>query len=200
MTRPLLLHPDRLFPADPRTRDIARALYTPVSGLPIVSPHGHTDPAWFATNDPSADPAQLLIVPDHYVFRMLYSQGIPLDALGIPTVDGSATESDPRKIWRLFAENYRLFRGTPSRLWLDWVFAQAFGLDVRLEAETVDLYYETIDAALKTDAFRPRALFERFGIEIIATTRARSIRSTITARSATAAGAAGSSPPTGPIR
>ncbi|MEA3015062.1 MAG: glucuronate isomerase [Sphingomonadales bacterium] len=170
MTRPLALHPDRLFPADPRTRDIARALYAPVSGLPIVSPHGHTDPAWFAHNEPFADPAQLLIVPDHYVFRMLYSQGIPLDALGIPTVDGSPTESDPRKIWRLFAENYHLFRGTPSRLWLDWVFAEAFGLDVRLEAETADHVYETIDAALKTDAFRPRALFERFGIELIATT------------------------------
>jgi glucuronate isomerase len=170
MTRPLALHPDRLFPADPRTRDIARALYEPVRGLPIVSPHGHTDPAWFAINEPFADPAQLLIVPDHYVFRMLYSQGIPLEALGIPTVDGSPTEADPRRIWRLFAENYRLFRGTPSRLWLDWVFAEAFGLDVRLEAETADLYYETIDAALKTGAFRPRALFERFGIELIATT------------------------------
>jgi glucuronate isomerase len=170
MTRSLTLHPDRLFPADPRSRDIARALYEPVRDLPIVSPHGHTDPAWFATNDPFADPAQLLIVPDHYVFRMLYSQGVPLEALGIPTVDGSATESDPRKIWRLFAENYHLFRGTPSRLWLDWVFAEAFGLDVRLEAATADLYYETIDAALKTPEFRPRALFERFGIEIIATT------------------------------
>jgi glucuronate isomerase len=170
MTRPLVLHPDRLFPADPRTRDMARALYAPVRGLPIVSPHGHTDPAWFAHNEPFADPAQLLIVPDHYVFRMLYSQGIPLEALGIPTADGSPTQSDPRKIWRLFAENYRLLRGTPSRLWLDWVFAEAFGLDVRLEAETADHYYETIDAALKTDAFRPRALFERFGIELIATT------------------------------
>jgi glucuronate isomerase len=182
MTRLLALHPDRLFPADPRTRAIARALYEPVSGLPIVSPHGHTDPAWFACNQPFADPAQLLIVPDHYVFRMLYSQGIPLEALGIPTVpvlsdaaggvegDGSPTESDPRRIWRLFAQNYHLFRGTPSRLWLDWVFAEAFGLDVRLEAETADLYYERIDAALKTDAYRPRALFERFGIEIIATT------------------------------
>ncbi len=170
MTRPLTLHPDRLFPADPRTRDIARALYAPVRDLPIVSPHGHTDPAWFATDAPFADPAQLLIVPDHYLFRMLYSQGIPLEALGIPTADGSPTESDPRRIWRLFAENYHLFRGTPSRLWLDWVFAEAFGLDVRLEAETSEYYYETIDAALKTDAFRPRALFERFGIELIATT------------------------------
>lgn len=170
MTKPLRLDPDRLFPAEPRTRDIARALYEPVRDLPIISPHGHTDPAWFATNAPFTDPASLLIVPDHYVFRMLYSQGVTLEALGVPTVDGSPTESDPRKIWRLFAGHYHLFRGTPSRLWLDWVFAEAFGLDVRLEPATADHYYDMIEAALKTAAFRPRALFERFGIELIATT------------------------------
>lgn len=170
MTRLLRLHPDRLFPADPATRAIARALYAGVKDLPIVSPHGHTDPEWFATNAPFSDPASLLIVPDHYVFRMLYSQGVPLDALGIPTVDGSATAQDPRTIWRLFAQHYHLFRGTPSRMWLDWVFAEVFGIDVILEPATADHYYDIIDAALKTDAFRPRALFERFGIEVIATT------------------------------
>ncbi|KQN15473.1 glucuronate isomerase [Sphingomonas aurantiaca] len=170
MTQPLRLHPDRLFPADGRTRDIARALHAGVKDLPIVSPHGHTDPAWFARDEAFSDPASLLIVPDHYVFRMLYSQGVPLDALGVPTVDGSPTESDPRKIWRIFADNYHLFRGTPSRMWLDWVFAEAFGIDVRLEPATADLYFDTIDAALKTPAFRPRALFDRFGIELIATT------------------------------
>lgn len=170
MTQPLRLHPDRLFPADGRTRDIARALHAGVKDLPIVSPHGHTDPTWFARDEAFSDPSSLLIVPDHYVFRMLYSQGVPLDALGVPTVDGSSTETDPRKIWRLFAANYHLFRGTPSRMWLDWVFAEAFGIDVRLEPATADLYYDTIDAALKTPAFRPRALFDRFGIEVIATT------------------------------
>ncbi|RZT56237.1 glucuronate isomerase [Sphingomonas sp. BK036] len=170
MTQPLRLHPDRLFPADARTRDIARALHAGVKDLPIVSPHGHTDPLWFARDEAFSDPASLLIVPDHYVFRMLYSQGVPLDALGVPTVDGSPTESDPRKIWRIFADNYHLFRGTPSRMWLDWVFAEAFGIDVRLEPATADLYFDTIDAALKTPEFRPRALFDRFGIELIATT------------------------------
>jgi glucuronate isomerase len=170
MTPPLRLDPDRLFPAEPRTRAIARALYAPVRGLPIISPHGHTDPAWFAYDAPFSDPASLLIVPDHYVFRMLYSQGVPLEALGVPTVDGSPTEGDPRKIWRLLAEHYHLFRGTPSRLWLDWVFAEIFGLEVRLEPATADHYYETIDAALRTEAFRPRALFERFNIELLATT------------------------------
>jgi len=170
MTQPLRLHPDRLFPADTRTRDIARALHAGVKDLPIVSPHGHTDPVWFARDEAFSDPASLLIVPDHYVFRMLYSQGVPLDALGVPTVDGSPTESNPRKIWRIFADKYHLFRGTPSRMWLDWVFAEAFGIDVRLEPATADLYFDTIDAALKTPAFRPRALFDRFGIELIATT------------------------------
>lgn len=170
MTRPLVLHPDRLFPADPATRAIARALHDGVKDLPIVSPHGHTDPAWFARNEPFSDPASLLIVPDHYVFRMLMSQGVPLDALGVPTVDGSDTETDPRAIWRTFAAHYHLFRGTPTRMWLDWVFAECFGIDLRLEAATADHFYDTIDTALKTDAFRPRALFERFGIEVIATT------------------------------
>jgi len=166
----LVLHPDRLFPADERTRSIARALYAPIKDLPIVSPHGHTDPAWFAYDQNFANPAELLIVPDHYVFRMLYSQGVSLEDLGVPTADGSPTEQDPRKIWKIFADHYYLFRGTPSRAWLDWVFSEVFGLDVRLEPATADLYYDTIDAALKTPAFRPRALFERFNIEVIATT------------------------------
>lgn len=165
----LELHPDRLFSADERTRRIARRLYEQVRELPIISPHGHTDPAWFATNEPFANPSGLLVTPDHYLLRMLYSQGVPLEQLGIASASG-ASETDPRAIWRCFAEHYHLFRGTPSRLWLDWVFAEVFGIDVRLSAKTADLYYETIDAALKRPEFRPRALFERFNIEVIATT------------------------------
>ncbi|MFD1613211.1 glucuronate isomerase [Sphingomonas tabacisoli] len=165
MPKPLYLHPDRLFPADPQTRAFARALYDQVKDLSIVSPHGHTDPAWFADNAPFGNATELLLIPDHYVFRMLYSQGVPLEAIGVgnPAVD-------PRAAWRLLAEHYHLFRGTPSRIWLDWVFAEAFGIDVRLDAETSDLYYDTITEKLGNDAFRPRALFERFGIEVIATT------------------------------
>ena len=170
MPQPLHLHPDRLFPADADTRAVARRLHAEIADLPIVSPHGHTDPAWFATNAPWADPAELLITPDHYVFRMLFSQGVPLEDLGVPRADGGPVETDPRAIWRRFAGRYHLFRGTPSRMWHDWVYTQAFGLDVRLSAETADHYYNVIDAALKTDAFRPRALFERYNIELIATT------------------------------
>ncbi|HEX7873294.1 MAG TPA: glucuronate isomerase [Sphingobium sp.] len=168
--RTLALHPDRLFPADPATRAIARSLYDGVKALPIISPHGHTDPAWFAQNDSFADPAQLLIVPDHYVFRMLYSQGVPLEALGVPRTDGGPVETDSRAIWTCFAEQYHLFRGTPSRMWLDWVFAEVFGMDEILCADNAGAYFDSIDAALRTDAFRPRALFERFNIELLATT------------------------------
>ncbi|HUD29938.1 MAG TPA: glucuronate isomerase [Novosphingobium sp.] len=165
MARPLDLHPDRLLPADPETRKVARALYESVAALPIVSPHGHTDPSWFARNESFGNAADLLLAPDHYVFRMLYSQGIALETLGIRNPD-----ADPREAWRVLAANYHLFRGTPSRMWLDWVFAEAFGMGVQLEAETSDLYFDTITEMLATDAFRPRALFDRYGIELLATT------------------------------
>ncbi|KGB56117.1 Uronate isomerase [Sphingopyxis sp. LC81] len=165
MPRPLVLSPDRLFPTDPAQRDIARRLYKEVAGLPIVSPHGHTDPAWFAGNASFGNAAEFLLHPDHYAFRMLYSQGISLDALGIRN-----KAADPRESWRLFAQNYYLFRGTPTRMWMDWVFAEAFGFDVQFSGETSDLYYDRITEKLATDAFRPRALYDRYGIEVIATT------------------------------
>ena len=165
MPRPLTLHPDRLFPADTGVRSLARMLYAEVKGLPIVSPHGHTDPSWFALDEPFGDATQMLLHPDHYLFRMLYSQGVSLDALGIRN-----PAADRRESWRLLAQNYHLFRGTPSRMWLDWVFAEAFGMEVQLDAETSDLYYDLITEKLASDAFRPRALFDRFGIEVIATT------------------------------
>jgi len=170
MTGRLRLHPDRLFPAEETQRGVARRLYALVADLPIVSPHGHTDPAWFAENEPFPDPAQLLITPDHYLFRMLYSKGVRLEDLGVPTVDGTPVETDGRAIWRRFAEHYYLFRGTPSRLWLDWVFAEVFGIDASLSAETADHYYDVMSEQLQTDAFRPRALFERYRIEALATT------------------------------
>src|SRR6187402_1316784 len=165
-----LVDPDLLFPAEGRTRAIARDLHAGIKNLPIVSPHGHTDPRWYALNEPFPDPAQLLIVPDHYVFRMLFSQGVRLQDLGVPTRDGSAVETDGRKIWRLFAGHYHLFRGTPTRLWLDHVLADLFGIDEPLGAATADRHYDTIAALLSADGYRPRALFERFNIEAIATT------------------------------
>jgi glucuronate isomerase len=150
-------------------RAIARDLYASVKALPIVSPHGHTDPRWFATDEPWANATELLLAPDHYLFRMLYSQGVPLDALGVPDRSGAST-ADPRDAWRLFASNYYLFRGTPSRIWLDHVFAEVFRFDVALDASTADLYYDRINASLATPEFRPRALFDRFNIELLATT------------------------------
>ncbi|MBM6593266.1 glucuronate isomerase [Microvirga pudoricolor] len=166
----MLIHEDRLFPVDRDTRAVARRLYERVRDLPLVSPHGHTDPRWYAENEAFPDPATLFVIPDHYIFRMLYSQGVQLEDLGIPTRDGSAVERDPRKIWRLFASHYHLFRGTPTRSWLDHTFATLFGFEERLSAVTADAYYDRIDAALRTPDFRPRALFDRFNIEVIATT------------------------------
>ena len=163
-----MLHPDRLLPTDDHQRSIARALYESVKDLPIISPHGHTDPEWFATDAPFCDPVSLFITPDHYVFRMLYSQGIALETLGIGKA--ALSDSEARNIWRLFADNYHLFRGTPSRIWLDHVFSEVFGIEQRLSSATADAYFDTISAALKTEAYKPRALFDRFNIEVLATT------------------------------
>ena len=165
-----LLNPNRLFPVEPKVRDLARALYNEVRNLPIISPHGHTDPRWFAENHAFANPAELFVTPDHYVFRMLHSQGIALEDLGVPRVDGGAVEQDPRKIWRLFASNYHLFRGTPSRIWVDHALQEVFGVTERLSVATADAIYDQIDGCLAHDAYRPRALFERFNIEAISTT------------------------------
>ncbi|MBD1544957.1 glucuronate isomerase [Labrenzia aggregata] len=165
-----LLASDRLFPTDPMTRDIARSLYQSVAEKPIISPHGHTDPRWYAENQPFADPAQLFITPDHYVFRMLFSQGVSLESLGVPRADGGWTETDGRKIWRVFAENYYLFRATPSRMWLDHAFQDVFGMTTPISAETADETYDHIADCLTRPEFTPRALFNRFNIEAIATT------------------------------
>jgi glucuronate isomerase len=165
-----LTNADLLFPAEAYPRSIARDLYAGVRELPIVSPHGHTDPRWYALNEPFPDPAQLLIVPDHYIFRMLFSQGVRLEDLGVATLDGAPVETDGRTIWRRFAEHYYLFRGTPTRLWLDHVLETLFGIDEPLSAASADRHYDTIASLLQSDDFRPRALFERFNIEVIATT------------------------------
>ena len=161
-----LIHEDRLFPAEPSVRKIAKNLYAHVSGLPILSPHGHTQAAWFQKNEPFPDPAKLLVQPDHYVYRMLYSQGISLEDLEI----GQPVMKDPRKVWRIFASHYYLFRGTPSRMWMDFVFQKVFGLEERFSAETADKYFDVISEKLKSPEFLPRALFERFNIELLATT------------------------------
>jgi glucuronate isomerase len=161
-----LLDEDRLFPAEERTRAIAKRLYEGIRGLPIVSPHGHTQAKWFAHNEPFPDPVKLFVQPDHYVFRMLYSQGISLEELEI----GAEDVEDPRKVWRIFASHYYLFRGTPTRLWLDYAFQELFGQTERLSAANADAYYDAIAEKLASEEFLPRALYERFGIEVLATT------------------------------
>ena len=162
----MLIHPDRLFPADPDTRKLARSLYQYAAELPIISPHGHTQAIWFAEDQPFPDPATLLVQPDHYVYRMLYSQGISMDDLEI----GKPEIENPRRVWKIFASNYHLFRATPTRMWLDYEFQELFGLAEPLSEKTADLYYDTIAEKLLTPEFRPRALYERFRIETLATT------------------------------
>ncbi|GAB3237066.1 glucuronate isomerase [Glycomyces halotolerans] len=166
----MTLHPDRLFPADERTRAVAREIHKRTCDLPLVSPHGHVDPRLMSENEPFPDPARLFVVPDHYLTRMLYSQGYTPDQLGVTSADGTPSETDGRTIWRRFAENYHLFRGTPSKLWLDYTFAEVFGIYQPLNAQTADEFYDHISARLVEPAYRPRALFDRFNIEVLATT------------------------------
>ncbi|MFC7545660.1 glucuronate isomerase [Plantactinospora sp. GCM10030261] len=161
---------DLLFPAEPGQRSLARRLYAVAAQLPIISPHGHVDPAILAEDRPFPDPAQLIIVPDHYLTRMLLSQGVPPADLGVPTLDGSPVETDGRRIWRRFADHWHLFRATPSRLWLEQTFREVFGVTTPLSPATADTVYDEVAARLAEPEFRPRALFERFNIEVLATT------------------------------
>jgi glucuronate isomerase len=169
MPKPLSLHEDRLFPSDPGQRAIARDLYNLVKDFPILSPHGHTDPQWFADNEGFGNATQLFLSPDHYIYRMLYSQGIDIDDVGVASKDGPS-KADPRKAWHIFAKNQHLFRGTPTSMWTSHVFGQIMGFDVALDESTADMYYDRIGELLASDAYRPRALFERFNIELLATT------------------------------
>jgi glucuronate isomerase len=169
MSRALRLHPDRLFSADPEARRVARALYDGVADLALLCPHGHTDPRWFADDEPFGDPTSLLVTPDHYLTRLLYSQGIPLEALGVQPRDGGAFAS-PRAAWRTFASHFHLFRGTPSAVWLNHVLGDVFGITQRLDESTADDTFDHIAACLAQPEFRPRALLDRFRIEVIATT------------------------------
>ena len=166
----LQLDPDRALPFPTEQRSIARKIYGETKDLPLICMHGHVEPEVFADDSPFADPAQLLIVPDHYVFRMLASQGIEPARLGVPRLDGGSVETDSRKIWRTFCENWKLFRGTPSRYWLEHELVEVFGVDQVPSAETADAIYDQIAACVADPKFRPRALLDRFNIEVISTT------------------------------
>jgi glucuronate isomerase len=170
MAQKLVLDEDRFFDPNPAIRKIARELYHGVKDLPIVSPHGHVDPKLFAENLPFPDPAELILIPDHYVFRMLYSQGINLESLGIPTVDGSSIETDHRKIWQTFGEHYYLFAGTPTGAWLNHEFSTVFGIQLKMNGENALKIYDQIQEKLQSSEFLPRALFDRFNIEVLTTT------------------------------
>jgi glucuronate isomerase len=164
------LNPDRFFDSDPSIRNHAREIYESVQKLPIVSPHGHVDPKLFSENKPFPNPTALFITPDHYLFRMLYSQGISMESLGIPSVDGTEVEDDPKKIWRLFAEHYYLFNGTPTGVWLDYEFNIVFGIKEKIDAGNSLKIYDELSEKIKSPEFLPRTLYKKFNIEVLSTT------------------------------
>ncbi len=162
------LHPDRLLPPDPRERAIARTIYRSVRSAPVISPHGHVDPQWLVDDQPFADPVSLLLTPDHYVTRLLHASGVSLAELGIGS--GALPEAGARQAWRRLCEHWPVFRGTPVRYWFDSELVDIFGVDLVPSAETADLIYDQISQRLTEPAFRPRALYERFAISVLATT------------------------------
>lgn len=170
MTHTWTLHPDRALPAEPAQRRIAREILANVAGLPIVSMHGHVDAGAVLRDDPFGDPADLFVIPDHYLLRMLVSAGIAPGDLGVPSLDGTPVETDHRAVWRRFAENWKLYRGTPTRFWLEHAFAEVFELPAPPSAENADDLYDELHAKLARPEYRMRALFDRFGIEILSTT------------------------------
>lgn len=167
------LAPDRFFSPDPAQRQIARQLYEPVAGLPLICPHGHVDPRLFADPDHTfGSPTELFLIPDHYIFRMLYSQGVPLEDLAIPRRDGGTSETDHRRAWQRLADHFYLFRGTPTGLWLREEFEQLFGITETLNSQNAQSIYDEMAARLQTLVFQPRLMFEQFNIEVLCTTDA----------------------------
>ena len=167
---PLMLDADRCFDSDVVVRRIARMLYEETRELPLVCPHGHVDARLLAENAAFPEPTALIVTPDHYILRMLYSRGVPMESLGVRASDGAAVERDPRKIWQIFGEHYYLFRGTPTGAWLDHELYDLFGVRIKLSGVTALPIYNAIAERLQSPEFRPRALFERFGIEVLVTT------------------------------
>ncbi len=170
----LRLEEDRFFDSDPVVRRAARAIYDETRSLPLICPHGHVDPRLLSENAAFPEPTALLIVPDHYIFRMLYSRGISLDLLGVPRADGSLSDTDPREVWQIFGENWYLFRGTPTGAWLTQELYDLFDIREKLDGESAQDIYDAIAAKLATPEFRPRELFDRFNIALLATTDAAS--------------------------
>lgn len=164
------LHPDRFFDAEPTIRRLARELYARTKDLPLICPHGHVDPALLADNAPFPEPTALIFTKDHYIVRMLYSRGVSMESLGMPARDGTAVEQNPRTVWQLFGDHYYLLRGTPTSVWLAQEFAEVFGVTLPMNSANAMRIYDEIAEKLRSPEFLPRALFERFRIEVLATT------------------------------
>ncbi|MFK5634824.1 MULTISPECIES: glucuronate isomerase [unclassified Ornithinimicrobium] len=162
------LHPDRLFPADPGTREVARHLYAEVADLPIISPHGHVPPVWLAEDTPFVDPTSMLITPDHYITRLLHSNGVDLGDVGVGR--GTLSEEASREAFRIFCRHWSVYRGTPMKLWFETQLVQVFETDLVPSERTSDNLYDVIAGWIGQESSRPRALMESFDIAFLATT------------------------------
>jgi glucuronate isomerase len=201
MSKPWTLDPDRLLDPNPARRSLGRRFYAEVEDLPIVGPHGHVPPALLADQGATlGTPTELFFIPDHYLFRMLYSQGVPMEDLGVPTVDGTPVETDHRRVWHRFCENFHLFRATPTGLWLSDELVNLFGVTESPTGENAQRIYDHLQEKLANPEYAPRALFETFGVEILCTTDAATDDLEHHQAFAPRVGAAGCDPPSGPTR
>lgn len=164
----LALHPDRLLPADPATRGVARELYDAVRDAPIISPHGHVPARWLAEDVAFPDPTALLITPDHYLTRLLHARGVPLTDLGVGVQDPTPEQS--RAAFRLLCRHWPAFRGTPVKLWLEQVLVEVLGVGLVPSEATADDLYDAVADRVAEPGFRPRALYDRFRLDVLATT------------------------------
>ncbi len=162
-----MLHPDRHLPIDSHTRDVAREIYAASAPMPIVSPHGHVDPGLFVRNEPFADPTALLITPDHYVTRLLHARGADLRALGVGT---QLDEAGSRAAWQLLCEAWPALAGTAVRTWLEAELAGVFGVTEVPDAQHADALYDAVADRLASEQCRPRQLYGRFDLAVLATT------------------------------
>lgn len=165
------LHPDRYFGCGKDALPLARELYQQMSSFPILSPHGHVNPAILASNRAFPDPVALLITPDHYITRMLASLGIDYEQIGIPRLQEAAqSRTTPEEIWQKLADNWIAFTGTPSKIWFEEILSEVFEIESPFTSENAQLIYQRISESLQSPEFLPQKLFGEFRIEVLATT------------------------------
>ena len=161
---------DRHLTSNEKALPLAREIFAQMNKWPIISPHGHVAAELILENKQFSNPVELLIKPDHYLTRMLFSQGISYEKLDLPNKSAVVKGISPQEIWRIFAKNWKLFRGTPSRIWFQEILSKFFEIDEILNEVNADAIYEKISIVLAQPEFRPQHLLNQFNIEVLATT------------------------------